>query len=130
MLILLSFLNYEVVFLPIKTRLRKYFWNLFSLLNKQKKIIVPFIPLLGNAFHGIVQDKKEALELIKQYKPKVFVCGHSHILKVIYDKKNEMLVINPGSAGKYGFHKSYTAIKFIIENNDIRDMQVLDIPKN
>lgn len=46
----------------------KYFWNLFSLLNKQKKIIVPFIPLLGDAFHGIVQDKKETLELIEEIK--------------------------------------------------------------
>jgi putative phosphoesterase len=67
--------------------------------------------------------------LIEQEKPKLFVCGHSHILKVMYDKKHELLHINPGSAGKYGIHKSITAIRLIIEGNNMRDLEVLDIPR-
>ena len=67
--------------------------------------------------------------MIEQEKPKLFVCGHSHILKVIYDPKYNLLHINPGSAGKYGIHKSITAVRLIIENGNMRDLEVLDIPR-
>jgi putative phosphoesterase len=67
--------------------------------------------------------------LIELEKPKLFVCGHSHILKVIYDPKYELLHINPGAAGKYGIHKSITAIRLIIEGENMRDLEVLDIPR-
>lgn len=73
---------------------------------------------------------KKALDLIKTFKPKLFVCGHSHILKVVYDKENEMLVINPGAAGNSGFHSSITAVKFTIDKDDIKDLEVLDINRN
>ena len=66
-------------------------------------------------------------QLIGQEKPKLFVCGHSHILKVMYDKKWELLHINPGAAGKYGMHKSITAVRFIIDGENMRDLEVLDI---
>ena len=48
---------------------------------------------------------KKTNELIKKYNPKILVCGHSHILKIINDKKNNLLHINPGAAGIFGFHK-------------------------
>jgi len=67
--------------------------------------------------------------LIEQEKPALFVCGHSHILKVMYDKKHGLLHINPGAAGKYGIHKSITAVRLVIEGNNMRDLEVLDIPK-
>jgi len=67
--------------------------------------------------------------LIEQEKPKLFVCGHSHILKVIYDKKYGLLHINPGAAGKYGIHKSITAVRLVIDNGNMRDLEVLDIPR-
>lgn len=73
---------------------------------------------------------KRALELIKTYKPKLFVCGHSHILKIVYDKENEMLVINPGAAGKSGFHTSITAVRFTIDKDEIKDLEVIDITRN
>jgi putative phosphoesterase len=66
---------------------------------------------------------------IEQEKPALFVCGHSHILKVMYDKKHGLLHINPGAAGKYGIHKSITAVRLVIEGNNMRDLEVLDIPK-
>ena len=67
--------------------------------------------------------------LIEQEKPKLFVCGHSHILKVIYDPKYDLLHINPGSAGKYGIHKSITAVRLFIDNGNMRNLEVLDIPR-
>jgi hypothetical protein len=65
---------------------------------------------------------------IEQEKPGLFVCGHSHILKVIFDQKYNMLHINPGAAGIYGIHKSITAVRLIIEGKEMRDLEVLDIP--
>ena len=65
-----------------------------------------------------------ARELIDRYRPDIFVCGHSHILKVIYDPIYQLLHINPGAAGIYGFHKVRTAIRFVIDGDDIRDMEI------
>ncbi len=62
-------------------------------------------------------------------RPKLFVCGHSHILKVIYDKKYDLLHINPGAAGKYGIHKSITAVRLVLDQGIMRDLEVLDILK-
>ncbi len=59
--------------------------------------------------------------------PKLFVCGHSHILKVMYDKRREMLCVNPGAAGKYGFHQIRTLIRFVIDGVLIRDMEIIEL---
>ena len=67
--------------------------------------------------------------LIAEEKPLLFICGHSHILKVIYDKKYELLHINPGAAGKYGIHKSITAVRLIIDGKNMRDLEILDLPR-
>ncbi len=70
-----------------------------------------------------------ARRLIAQEKPLLFVAGHSHILKVMYDKQNNLLHINPGAAGKYGIHKSVTAVRLVIDGNNMRDLEVVDIPR-
>lgn len=59
--------------------------------------------------------------------PQLFICGHSHILKVIYDKSYNMLCVNPGAAGKYGFHKVRTLVKFVIDNGNIKDMEIIEL---
>jgi putative phosphoesterase len=59
--------------------------------------------------------------------PKLFVCGHSHILKVIYDKKLQMLCVNPGAAGKYGFHQVRTLLRFSINGDKIENMEVIEL---
>lgn len=59
--------------------------------------------------------------------PQLFVCGHSHILKVQYDNKLELLHINPGAAGKYGFHKVRTIVRFTIDGKTIKDLEVIEI---
>jgi len=64
------------------------------------------------------------LKLIDEYKPTLAIAGHSHILKVIFDKKKNLLFINPGAAGVSGFHNVRTAIRFVIDNNAIKDLEV------
>ncbi len=67
--------------------------------------------------------------LIEANPPKLFICGHSHILKVMFDKKRNFLYMNPGAAGTHGFHHFRTAIRFVIDSSDIRELEVLEIPK-
>ncbi len=67
-----------------------------------------------------------ALALIRELKPDILVCGHSHIAKVIFDKTHEMLCINPGSAGRTGIHKVMTMLRFVIEGEKISDMEVIE----
>lgn len=62
--------------------------------------------------------------------PKLFITGHSHILKVKYDKTLGMLHINPGAAGIYGFHHVRTLIRFSIDHNNFSDLEVIELAKN
>jgi len=59
--------------------------------------------------------------------PKLFITGHSHILKVMFDKKLNCLHINPGAAGKYGFHKVRTLICFELNNGNIENLNVIEL---
>ena len=65
-------------------------------------------------------------ELINN-KAKLFISGHSHILKVIYDNKMECLHINPGAAGNQGWHKIKTIIRFTIDGSAIKDCEVIEL---
>lgn len=65
-------------------------------------------------------------ELLRET-PDLMVCGHSHILKVMFDKKLNMLHINPGAAGKYGFHKVRTLIRFVIDKEEMKDLEVIEL---
>ena len=70
-----------------------------------------------------------AKDLILKYRPDIFVCGHSHILKVVRDPKYNMLVINPGAAGIQGFHLVRTALRFRIDQGRIHDMEVFELDR-
>ena len=70
-----------------------------------------------------------ARELIDKYCPDIFVCGHSHILKVVRDNRRNMLVINPGAAGIQGFHVVRTALRFHIDQGQIHSMEVFEIDR-
>jgi uncharacterized protein len=59
--------------------------------------------------------------------PKLFICGHSHILKVVHDKKLNLLHINPGAAGFSGFHHVRTLIRFIIDEENIKQLEVIEL---
>lgn len=69
----------------------------------------------------------ETRSLIELYKPDILVCGHSHILKVAFDKKFNLLYINPGAAGISGFHQIRTLLRFKINTTEISDMQVIEL---
>ena len=59
--------------------------------------------------------------------PGLFISGHSHILKVMYDKKLNLLHINPGAAGKVGLHSIRTAVRFTIDNKKVKDLEVIEL---
>ncbi|PPL04405.1 metallophosphoesterase family protein [Parapedobacter indicus] len=59
--------------------------------------------------------------------PKLFISGHSHILKVMYDQKLQCLHLNPGAAGKQGWHKVRTLLRFSIHDNRIEDLEVVEL---
>lgn len=68
-------------------------------------------------------------ETIKHNPPKLFICGHSHILKVMPDKKLNLLHMNPGAAGKHGFHKIRTMLRFTIDGKKIDNLEVIEFEK-
>lgn len=70
---------------------------------------------------------KRIREALKIERPKILVCGHSHILKIQMDKRINTLYMNPGAAGKHGFHKVRTALRFSIDGNRIFDMEVIEL---
>ena len=71
----------------------------------------------------------KARELLDRYHPDMFVCGHSHILKVVGDPQRNMLVVNPGAAGHQGFHVVRTALRFKIHEGRFLDMEVFKLDR-
>lgn len=69
----------------------------------------------------------KAAQLIKTLKPKILVCGHSHICRVV--QEGGLLYVNPGAAGKYGFHHIRTALKLVFQNGKPIEMKVLELGK-
>ena len=59
--------------------------------------------------------------------PGLLISGHSHILKVIYDKKNSLLHMNPGAAGKYGFHQKRTMLRFEVHGKEVKNLEVIEL---
>ncbi len=66
-------------------------------------------------------------DLIIKNNIKLFISGHSHILKVIYDDKTNCLHMNPGAAGKQGWHKTKTLIRFVIDGKEMKDCEVIEL---
>ncbi len=63
------------------------------------------------------------------HQPQLFISGHSHILKVMYDDKINCLHMNPGAAGKHGWHKMRTIIRFVIDGKEMKDCEVIELGK-
>lgn len=66
---------------------------------------------------------------LKANRPKLFIAGHSHILKVMYDEKIGTLHMNPGAAGLYGFHQVRTLLRFVLDSGNIKDLEVIELGK-
>jgi putative phosphoesterase len=71
----------------------------------------------------------EIQKTIRQHTPRLFICGHSHILRVMYDKQHQLLHINPGAAGIHGFHQVKTLVRFSLEKAEIKDLEVIELGK-
>ena len=64
---------------------------------------------------------------IKQHNPNVFICGHSHICKIMHDNQNQLLFINPGAAGNKGFHRVRTLVRFELTKHKIQNLEVVEL---
>ena len=71
------------------------------------------------------ESKKQLL----LHRPQLFISGHSHILKIMYDDQLQCLHMNPGAAGRQGWHKIRTLIRFEIDGSDIRNCEVIELGK-
>ena len=96
--------------------------NEFELLKIEKSKII-----LTHIAGKIPYYNKKTINKIKLHKPDILISGHSHILKIQFDKKNNLLFINPGAAGKHGFHKKRTMIRFCITNGKLSDMEIIEL---
>lgn len=67
------------------------------------------------------------LEKIKEFQPKLYFCGHSHILKVIPDAQHQLIHMNPGACGKHGFHHMRTMLRFTIHQEKISNLEVIEL---
>ena len=70
---------------------------------------------------------KETLIKIKENNPDLLIAGHSHILKIQYDKINKLVFLNPGAAGRYGFHLKRTMLRFEIKLNKIENLEIIEL---
>jgi len=68
-------------------------------------------------------------DMIKENPPRIFICGHSHILKVMPDKRHNLIHMNPGAVGKHGFHNVRTMLRFTINGSKIENLEVIEFPK-
>jgi putative phosphoesterase len=68
-------------------------------------------------------------EELEKNPPKLFICGHSHILKLQFDKKLNLLHMNPGAAGIYGFHQIRTMLRFEIDGDKIQNLEIIELGK-
>lgn len=70
---------------------------------------------------------KETLIKIKEHNPDLLIAGHSHILKIQFDKINKLIFLNPGAAGRHGFHLKRTMLRFEIELNKIENLEIIEL---
>lgn len=99
-----------------------------SVYPKTARFQVEDVPVLMTHIGGYPgRYEPEIREELQAFRPRLFISGHSHILKVMFDKKLDCLHINPGAAGKYGFHKVRTLVRFAIDGSAVKDLEVIEL---
>jgi len=73
--------------------------------------------------------ERKIYHILKNDPPKLFITGHSHILKVMYDKTLQFLLINPGAMGNSGMHQVKTAVRLVVDGNNMKDLEIFEIPR-
>jgi uncharacterized protein len=99
---------------------RAYYQESIFFNCEQKKVVITHIAGYPKKYSA------KAKHLIYKYKPDIFICGHSHILKVMYDKELNHLHMNPGACGNHGFHKVQTALSFQIHVGNITNLNIIE----
>jgi putative phosphoesterase len=100
---------------------RSVYGEILDFMSQEVRVVMTHIG--GSPGH---YDRK-VRSLLYANPPGIFICGHSHIAKVIYDKKGGFLYVNPGAAGYKGFHIYMTALRFHIDGRDIHDMDLIEL---
>ncbi len=72
---------------------------------------------------------KRIRAILSEDPPGLFICGHSHILKIMPDKKHGLIHINPGACGNHGFHKIKTLVRFTVSEGKLKDVEVIELGK-
>ena len=72
----------------------------------------------------------EVRRILQDKKPDLFISGHSHILKVMYDKQLNLLHINPGAAGNSGFHNKVTFVRMVVDGKTFKDLEIFELDRN
>ena len=106
------------------TTIRKEFKKILYFRCEEVRVMITHI----GGYPG--KYNKNIIPLIEEAKPNLFITGHSHMLKVMYDKKSQTLYMNPGGTGNYGIHKVKTILKFNIEKKEIKDLKVIEFTRN
>jgi len=96
-----------------------------SILFERENIRILITHIAG----GVGKYPEWLTEIIRKERPKLLICGHSHILKVEKDNKFDLLYINPGACGVHGFHHVKTAIQMTLENGKILEMSAIELGK-
>jgi uncharacterized protein len=101
--------------------IRKTYPEILNFTCEQVAVLMIHIGATPGRFSALIKD------LLKVHKPKLFICGHSHILKVMYDKGYDLLYMNSGAAGVHGFHTVKTALRFEIDGTEIKNLAVIEL---
>lgn len=104
-------------------KIRNQFPEVLSFTCEEVKVLMIHIGGYPGRYSALA--KKE----ISLHKPKLFISGHSHILKIMYDKQNDCLHINPGAAGFQGWHQVRTLVRFTIDGDNIKDCEIIELGK-
>lgn len=105
------------------TEIRKIFPEVLRFKCEEVEVLMIHIGGYPNKYTPVA--KKE----ISEKAPKLFISGHSHILKAMYDQKNSLLHLNPGAMGKVGWHQMRTMMRFEINGDQIENLEVIELGK-
>lgn len=119
---LAHFKTFRAVFGNIDNHIiRSVYPEIINFKVEDARIMIKHIGGYPNKYDVSIRDS------LKHNPPDLFISGHSHILKVMYDKKLGLLHINPGAAGRPGLHKVRTLVRFIIEGKSFKDLEVIEL---
>ncbi|MCK9162735.1 MAG: metallophosphatase family protein [Bacteroidales bacterium] len=106
-------------------------YELYSQIKKVETFEIEGVKIMMTHIGGYPKRYEKGIkELIKMEKPNIFISGHSHILKVIFDQELNLLHMNPGASGNYGFHQVCTMIRFNVEDGKPKDLEILEYEKH